>query len=241
MSEELPLVSLCTPTFNRRRYIPMVIRCIELQDYPKDKMEWIIVNDGDEEIEDILNEASKTNNLPKIRYYRYKRDKPIILGEKRNLCNYYAKGDIIVNIDDDDYYPPERVSHAVNILINSPNVYCAGSNVLYNYFKNYEMIGAIGPTSINHCFSGTLAFKKDLLKITNYNNEDISAEEGKFLLNLNLPVIQLDPCKTILSLSHETNLSGRSKFVESYNTCILENKKIEDFIKDEYIINLFTQ
>ena len=241
MSEELPLVSLCTPTFNRRRYIPMIIKCIELQDYPKDNMEWIIVNDGEEEIEDILNEASKKNNLPKIRYYRYKKDKPIILGEKRNLCNYYAKGDIIVNIDDDDYYPPERVSHAVNSLIDNPKVYCAGSNVLYNYFKNYEMIGAIGPKSINHAFTGTLAFKKELLKITNYNNEDIAVEEFKFLSDLNLPILQLEPFKTILSLSHETNTSARYKLAEEKNTCILEDKKIEDFIKDEYILNLFTQ
>lgn len=241
MSSELPFVSLCTPTFNRRRYIPMIIRCIELQDYPKDKMEWIIVNDGVEEIEDILNEASKIKNLPKIKYYRYKNEKPIILGEKRNLCNYYASGDIIVNIDDDDYYPPDRVSHAVKTLIDNPKIYCAGSNILYNYFKNYNLIGALGPKSSNHAYSGTLAFKKDLLKITQYSNDDKAVEETNFLLNFNVPVLQLDPLKTILALSHETNTSGRATIAEKHNTCILEDKNLEEFIKDDYILNLFTQ
>lgn len=28
-----------------------------------------------------------------------------------------SKGDILVYMDDDDYYPPERVSHAVETLL----------------------------------------------------------------------------------------------------------------------------
>ena len=40
---EKPFVSICTPTFNRRPFIPYIIKCIENQDYPKEKMEWIIM------------------------------------------------------------------------------------------------------------------------------------------------------------------------------------------------------
>lgn len=239
MSQELPFVSLCTPTYNRRRYIPLAIRCIELQTYPKDKMEWIIVNDGDEEIEDILNEATKTRDLPKIKYYRYKNH--MILGEKRNLCNKYASGDIIVNIDDDDYYPPERVSLAVNTLLENPKIYCVGAARLYTYFKNYDIFGVIGPTSNNHLFAGTLAFKKELLKITSFKDDCESAEENDFLLKLNLPVIQLDDLKTIVVLSHERNTSGRARFVDAVETYILEDKTSKDFILDDIAHNLFTQ
>lgn len=239
MSTELPLVSLCTPTFNRRRYIPLAIRCIELQTYPKDKMEWIIVNDGDEEIEDILNDAIKTKDLPKIKYYRYKTR--MILGEKRNLCNKYASGDIIVNMDDDDYYPPQRVSLAVNTLLENPKVYCAGISKLYTYFKNYDIFGVIGPSSNNHLFTGSFAFKKELLKITSYDNKCESAEEHDFLLKLNLPVIQLDPLQTIIALSHETNTSDRSRFAENIKTYILEEKTPKDFIPDDITRDLFIQ
>ena len=239
MSSELPFVTLSTPTFNRRRYIPLVIRCIELQTYPKDKMEWVIVNDGDEEIEDILNEASKTRDLPKIKYYRYKNK--MILGEKRNLCNKYASGDIIVNIDDDDYYPPERVSLAVNTLLDNPKIYCVGVSRLYTYFKNYDILGVIGPASNNHLFTGSLAFRKELLKITSYNNNSKNGEEYNFLLNLDLPVIQIDELKTILSLSHENNTSNRYKYAEDKKTYILENKTPKDFILDDVAHDLFVQ
>jgi glycosyltransferase involved in cell wall biosynthesis len=34
----------------------------------------------------------------------------MILGAKRNLIHKHAKGDILVYMDDDDYYPPERVA-----------------------------------------------------------------------------------------------------------------------------------
>ena len=239
MSSELPFVTLSTPTFNRRRYIPLAIRCIELQTYPKDKMEWIIVNDGDEEIEDILNEASKTRDLPKIKYYRYKNK--MILGEKRNLCNKYASGDIIVNMDDDDYYPPERVSLAVHALLENPKVYCAGINRLYTYFKNYDIIGVLGPSSNNHGFTGSIAFKKELLKITSYDDNCTSAEEQDFLLNLNIPIIQLDPLKTILALSHEKNTSGRARLVDNVKTYIVEKKSPKDFILDDIAHDLFIQ
>ena len=40
---DLPFVSVCTPTFNRRPFWEYTIKCFNHQDYPKDKMEWIII------------------------------------------------------------------------------------------------------------------------------------------------------------------------------------------------------
>ena len=45
-----PLVSVCTPTFNRRPFIASMIACFKHQDYPADKMEWIIIDDGTDKI-----------------------------------------------------------------------------------------------------------------------------------------------------------------------------------------------
>ena len=103
-----PFVSICTPTFNRRPFIPIIIKCFENQTYPRDKMEWIIVDDGTDKIEDLV------AHLPYVRYFRY--EEKMTLGKKRNISNEKAKGDIIVYMDDDDYYPPGRVQHAVEKL-----------------------------------------------------------------------------------------------------------------------------
>ena len=60
-----PFVSICTPTFNRRPFIPIIIKCFENQNYPKDKMEWIIVDDGTDKIEDLV------LHIPKVKYFKF--------------------------------------------------------------------------------------------------------------------------------------------------------------------------
>ena len=38
-----PLVSICTPTYNRRRFLPFLIKCYLSQTYPMELMEWIVI------------------------------------------------------------------------------------------------------------------------------------------------------------------------------------------------------
>ncbi len=108
----LPFVSVCTPTFNRRPFIEMMVACFDSQDYPKDRMEWIIIDDGTDPIEDLV------GGHPNVKYFRY--TNKLSLGKKRNIMHDKSKGDIIVYMDDDDYYPPDRVSHAVETMQKNP-------------------------------------------------------------------------------------------------------------------------
>ena len=123
-----PFVSICTPTFNRRPFIPTIIKCVDNQDYPKDRMEWIIIDDGTDLIEDLV------INHPQVKYYKY--DTKMTLGKKRNLMHEKSCGDILVYMDDDDYYPSTRVSHAVNTLLQNPTALCAGASEIYIYYKH---------------------------------------------------------------------------------------------------------
>ena len=53
INSKYPFVSVCTPTYNRRPFILSMIKCFEHQTYPKEShMEWIIVDDGTDKIED---------------------------------------------------------------------------------------------------------------------------------------------------------------------------------------------
>jgi len=96
------IVSVITPTYNRRRFIPYLIQCYDAQTYKKENMEWIILDDGQDKVEDLITEAAK--KIPNIRYIPL--DEKLTIGEKRNRLNDEAKGSIIVAMDDDDYYPP---------------------------------------------------------------------------------------------------------------------------------------
>jgi glycosyltransferase involved in cell wall biosynthesis len=104
-----PFVSVLTPTYNRRKFIPSLIKIYESQTYPKNRMEWIILDDGEEKVCDLFEAASK--RIPNIRYYSY--DEKMLIGKKRNMLNDLAKGEIIIAMDDDDYYPPDRIKQTV--------------------------------------------------------------------------------------------------------------------------------
>ena len=229
----IPFVSICTPTFNRRPFILNLIKCIDSQTYPKDKMEWIIVDDGTDKIEDLV------SNHPLVSYFKF--DQKMTLGKKRNIMHQKARGSMIVYMDDDDYYPPERVSHAVETLIKNPGALCAGSSEMYIYFKDTNQMVQFGPYGPNHATAGTFAFRKELLQEHQYNNDACLAEEREFLKGYTVPFVQLDSMKTILVFSHRHNTFDKRMLLQDpfSNVMRLSDKTVRDFIKDENIIDFF--
>ena len=228
-----PFVSICTPTFNRRPFIKTLIKCFEHQTYPKDKMEWIIIDDGTDKIEDLV------KDIPQVKYYKY--DEQMVLGKKRNIMHEKCSGDIIVYMDDDDYYPPERVSHSVEMLLSHPKALCAGASEIYIYFKHINQLYQFGPYSSNHATAGTFAFKKELLNDHSYDDKAALAEEKHFLKNYTVPFVQLEPKKTILVFSHIHNTFDKKTLLNNQhpNYCKPSDKKVEDFIRSEELKDFF--
>jgi len=222
-----PFVSVCTPTFNRRPFIPTMFACFKNQTYPMDRIEWIIVDDGTDKIKDLV----ETSGISNIKYFEL--DKKMPLGEKRNYMHKQSKGSIIVYMDDDDYYPPERIEHAVNKLQNSKDALCAGSSEMYIYFKHINKMYQCGPYGPNHATAGTFAFKSRLLDDTQYENHAALAEEKAFLKNYTVPFVQLDPLKTILVFSHIHNTFDKKKLLENPHPDYFKesNKSIKEFIR----------
>jgi hypothetical protein len=227
-----PLVSICTPTFNRRPFFPFIIKCFENQDYPKDRLEWIIIDDGTDSIEDLV------ADIPRVKYFGYK--KKMSLGEKRNLMHEKATGSILVYMDDDDYYPPCRVSHAVETLEKNPGALCAGSSEMYIYFKHIHKMVQFGPYGPNHATAATFAFRRELLNQTKYDDDAAVGEEKQFLKNYTIPFVQLDPMKTILVFSHVHNSFDKKMLLDKPSEYVKEsNKKATDFIRDDTILRFF--
>ncbi len=222
-----PYVSICAPTFNRRPFIETMFQCFRNQDYPKNRMEWIIVDDGTDKIRDLV----ESSNIPEIRYFELE-DK-IMLGAKRNFMHKQCKGSIIVYMDDDDYYPPDRVSHAVERLMGDPKALCAGSSEIYIYFKHIKKMIQCGPYGPNHATAGTFAFKKELLNNTRYEDEAALAEEKAFLKDYTIPFVQLDPLKSILVFSHEHNTYDKRKMFDNAHPDFFKesDKTVDMFIK----------
>jgi glycosyltransferase involved in cell wall biosynthesis len=228
-----PEVSICTPTFNRRPFYDVIIKCFLSQTYPLDKMEWIIIDDGTDKIEDLV------KHIPQVKYFKY--ETKLSLGKKRNIMHEKASGQFIVYMDDDDYYPPERVSHAVETLKNNPSYLIAGSSEMNIYFKHINQMYQFGPYGPNHSTAATFAFRRELLNQTSFDDNAVLAEEKHFLKNYTIPLIQLDSLKTILVFSHIHNSFDKKELLNQPKNKYmnLSNKTIDDFIKNEYIKDFF--
>ena len=224
-----PFVSVCTPTYNRRIFIPALIKCFKSQTYPKELVEWIVIDDGKDKVEDLF------KGVECVKYFYY--PEKIKLGRKRNLLHEKAKGDIIVYMDDDDFYPPERINHAVNRLRSRPKALAAGSSAMYIYFKDTKKIFHFGPYGPRHSTAGTFAFRRELLLETKYDDDANMAEEKKFLKNYTVSFVQLDTMKTILVFSHDYNTFDKRKLLVNANPRFVKETgmKVKAFIKDKQL------
>jgi len=228
--KQRPFVSVCTPTFNRRPFIPIIIEIFKNQDYPKSRLEWIIVDDGTDPINDLIESA----NISQIKYHRV--NEKMSLGKKRNYMHSLIspKSEYIIYFDDDDWYPHDRISHSIEMLEKNPSCLIAGSSELYCYFKKLKLgepdqLIQFGPYGPNHSTAGTFCFHRKLLSISKYDDYKELAEEKDFLKEYSIPLCQLNPLKTILVFSHEQNtFDKRSLLNEPQNPFIKKSEKSVD-------------
>jgi hypothetical protein len=147
-------------------------------------------------------------------------------------------------MDDDDYYPPERVMHAVTTLQLNPDILIAGSSELHIYFKHIHKMYQFGPYGKWHSTAASFAFKKQLLDITCYDENSKFGEEQHFLKNYTIPLVQLDVLKTILVFSHDHNTLDKKQLLEhnEQNKFVnLSTKTVDDFIKDPVLKRFYSE
>ena len=232
--KRFPFVSICTPTFNRRPFIPFIIQCVNNQQYPKNKIEWIIIDDGFDKIGDLV------KDIPFVKYFSY--ETKMTLGKKRNIMHSKSSGSIIIYMDDDDYYPPERISHAVETLLANPHALCAGTSEMHIYFKHISQLYQFGPYGPSHSTAASFAFRRELLNQTKYDDDACLAEEKQFLKNYTIPFVQLEPTKTILVVSHFHNSFDKKKVLDEPNKFVnISTKQITDFMKEPEMIQFYME
>jgi glycosyltransferase involved in cell wall biosynthesis len=220
MSREF--VSVVTPTYNRRKFLPILIHLYKMQTYPANRRELVILDDSPTSNEDII-----PKNDPSIRYY-YTPEK-MTLGEKRNKLNELAKGDIIVCFDDDDYHYPERISYSITRM-NSEKANIAGCSCLDIYYTDIKKIYEFGPYGRNHGTNGTFAYRKNYIKNHKHDPTKNAQEEPSFTNNFTEHMALLNPDKVILCISHDSNTYDKRNLLkqEKREETYVLKKKIPD-------------
>ena len=203
-------VSIITITqLSRSACLQNLFTMIQLQTY-ENIIEWVIV-EGSQTDSDGFKNACNITELSKkcaleyprlnIVYIKYTGD---VLSDLRNKGNMTCKGDIIVCMDDDDYYPKRRVEDAVYKLNNSECLIAGCSDIyVYDFYLNtlYKSLKIHNNHSTNNC----MAFKREYLLKNSHDSGLKKAEETSFTRGFTENMVQLNSKDCIVVSSHGMN------------------------------------
>jgi GT2 family glycosyltransferase len=112
---ELPLVSCLIVTYNFAEYLPRALDSALAQDYPANRLEIVVVDDGS-------TDGTEEAVAPYLERVRYIRKPNGGLNSAINRALAEAHGDLIALLSGDDEWPPDRVRKQVDFLASRPEV-----------------------------------------------------------------------------------------------------------------------
>ena len=217
-------VSILTVTqLSRHKCLLNLVNLIKLQTY-KNIIEWVII-EGSNNKEDAnknekyINTINVNEPLLNIVYVNYT---GYTFDNLHNLGTSMCKGNIIVIMDDDDYYPVTRVQHAVKKLEDSDYLISGCSDVYMYSFINQQLY-KFKSFGENHSCNHALAFIKEYAYYNKYKDDGYSIEKS-FTKNFTEPMLQLEPLKTVVVSSHKFNSVNKNIQIDSW----IENKVLNE-------------
>jgi hypothetical protein len=200
----LPDVSIVMITKDRRIFMPIAKYSYMIQSYPEDKLELVIVDDGDDPIEDTL------FGIPNVKYVRCEK---MTVAQKRNLGVKEAMYDIVAFMDDDDVYPNNSVLHRVAMLMKEPKKECAFCTTIPCYdITNYCSFMNVPPMVLEQSkrvSEATLTFTKKFWEERGFQEDVQIGEADAFIHGREQMCRELSPQDVIVSLVHSLNTSSR--------------------------------
>jgi glycosyltransferase involved in cell wall biosynthesis len=215
---DCPPISIITPTYNRQKLIDIAFHNLLVTDYPKDKIEWIVIEDNEKTphmaAEKIISFQIQVPDI-KIKYMPI--EGRMSIGEKRNHAIENASNDIILFMDDDDHYPETSFRRRVAWLTKGTkcgqvgaDIACCTTIALYDLKRGISAVN-VPPYDIpfaQRISEATLTFKKSAWLERKFTN--VSLAEGEdWISGRENQVIEIPPQQIIVAFSHGNNQSSR--------------------------------
>jgi hypothetical protein len=224
---ELPSISVVTLLYNRRKFVDLALHNLLVTDYPKDKIEWVVVEDSDiteEQAADKVIKFGRESAPLSVSYIPVPSTKKIrnTIGMKRNTGISRAQHDIIVFMDDDDHYPPSSFRRRVSTLLThswKPKAAACTTIACYDLLKGMSAVNT-PPWDLplrKRISEATLVFYKSWWEAKGFPEVSVAEGEG-FLEGREGDVLELPPQQMIVAMSHKTNSTSR-KFPDGRPSC----------------------
>ena len=207
-------------------------------------LEWVIVDgSSDAQGSDLLSRSIPSCSVP-TRLVRAPHGTRI--GGLRNIGNGACRGDIIVCMDDDDYYMPDYVGQAVDALAGHDVAGCAR---IYVYDARWKLLVQANPAVRNHTTNCCLAYRRSYADGHSYDSTVSYDEESSFLgmpensLRAGVHISQMDPTRAMVHMVHSSNTSEKSRAILSalYNKpyCCARTDLVVDDLVPSSILDVY--
>jgi glycosyltransferase involved in cell wall biosynthesis len=168
---------------------------------------WVVLDNSSSPAEDWSVAKDRSNVL----YERVYGINPI--GWMRNRCLEIALeqgADYIVFWDDDDYYPPTRISTGIKALEANPDADIAGSSKMFLLLTRENVLLETGPFGPTHATAATYTIRRRYAESHRFLDTKARGEELEFTGEWTANLVQVPPEETIVVLGHGRNTVDKS-------------------------------
>lgn len=215
LPEDCPPISIVTMLYNRRKFFDLACHSMMMTDYPKDKLEWIIIEDSDNPMEDASDRVvAVAESAAPVRVVYVPLKKKLPVSEKRNMAVSKATAQIVLMMDDDDHYPETSFRRRVAWLTRhpwQPQCVTATTIACYDLVKGISAVNTppLGLPLGQRVSEATLTFYKAWWEKKPFPT-DVQVGEGEgFLAGREHDVLEVPPQQIIVAFSHGANTSSR--------------------------------
>jgi hypothetical protein len=213
----IPVLGVVTLVKNRPGWFMNAVRNIETADYPRDKLVWVIVDDGDfdKRVDSYIDKVKK--QLPDLKVAYVSMTRAIHIGEKRNRGIKQAiverpDLELIAFMDDDDHYPVGSLISRVAWLesYKCDVVYCSTLPM----YDTTHYISAVNVPPLDlaprkRVSEATLCFRRSFWEEKGFPSKISVAEAEEFLVGRENKTIEVPPNGIIVSFLHGKNFTSR--------------------------------
>lgn len=235
--EDLPYVTILTPTRNCKEMFYFTIRNFFKFKYPKHKLQWIIADDGDvdKKVRELLPQDDR------IKYINCKitNGKHLSITKKLNMSLSHSsdKYSVILHMFDNVYYPPLSVISRVKTLMSyneSSNKKCVGctSFGVFDIVKNRSYESYVPDSNNNQTIMriGSLAYTRDFWNERKWDEGQFSMESYHFIKGRSNQCITIPFTYVMFALDYDGKLIKNVDYLHTDKT---------DESQDEKSVNYF--
>ena len=213
---DCPKISILMPTWNRRKFLSLMIHNIQNFDYDKNNIEWVIYDDHPKYPLFTSDSLITTKNavFPVSIKYIYRPEKHLTIGDKRNKLVKNATHKYLCNMDDDDIYVPEYLKYSMNILLQNKYGIVGSPQMLFIYpFHTYKFTYIICAAK-RQAHEATMCFtKKYWRSVGGFNKSGVG--EGAAMVDFSenrCGITAVEHC--MICVAHDSNTCSKDIFLD---------------------------